>query len=102
MTYSSCNFGSFPSSLPMTLCDLNERICCLMSILALAFNATGRNPFVIADCFSASKSCLQSAHNFFATSNVIHERAETSPMFLFGLSSSKFSLPQLDLTTCQG
>ena len=39
---------------------------------------------------------------FFATSGVIQERAETASMFLLGLSSSKFSLPQLDLTTCHG
>src|SRR5207249_6918394 len=102
MMYSSRNFGSLPSSLPMTLCDLNERICCLITMLDFAFNATDRKCFVTADFFSASKSCPQSANNFFATSNVIHERAETASMFLFGLSSSKFSLPQLDLTTCHG
>src|SRR5437764_6871336 len=100
--YSSRNFESLPWSLPMTLCDLKERICCLISILALAFKATGRKSLVIADFLSASKSWPESVNNFLATSNVIHERAETASMFLFGLSSSKFSLAQLDLTTCHG
>src|SRR4030095_16834283 len=102
MIYSSCNFGSLPSSLPMTLCDLKERICCLIAMLALAFRTTGRKSLVIADFLRASKFWSQSANNFFATSSVIHERVETASIFLFGLSSSKFSLLQLDLTTCQG
>src|ERR1051326_3289476 len=72
--YSSRSFGSLPSSLPMTLWDLNARICCLISMLALAFNATGRKFFVTADFFSASKSFPQSVNNFFATSRVTHER----------------------------
>src|ERR1700757_3539924 len=86
----------------MTLCDLNERTCCSISMLAFASKTTGRKSLVIADFLRASKSCLESANNFFATSNVIHERAATASMFLFGLSSSKFSLLQLDLTTCHG
>src|SRR6476469_10305343 len=102
MTYSPFNFGSLPSSLPMTLCDLNERTCCLISMLALAFRATGRKFLVIADFLRASKSWPESANNFFATSKVIQERADTASIFLFGLSSSKFSLLQLDFTTCHG
>src|ERR1700747_1371637 len=102
MIYSSRNFESLPSSLPMTLCDLNERICCLIAMLVLAFTTTGRKPLVIADFLRASKFWPESASNFFATSKVIQERADTASMFLFGLSSSKFSLLQLDLTTCQG
>src|SRR3954471_3284036 len=100
--YSPFNLGSLPSSLPMTLCDLNERTCCLISMLASAFSTTGRKSLVIADFLRASKSWLESVNNFFATSSVIHERAETASIFLFGLSSSKFSLLQLDLTTCHG
>src|SRR5436853_1255654 len=102
MMYSSFKFGSAPSNLPITLCDLNERSACLIWIFAFAFNVTGRNSFVIADFLRASKSWPQSANNFLATSSVIHERADTASMFLFGLSSSKFSLAQLDLTTCHG
>src|SRR5215475_10081013 len=102
MTYSPLDLGSLPSSLPMTLCDLNERTCCLISMLALAFRATGRKSLLIADFLRVSKSWPESANNFFATSSVIHERAGTASIFLFGLSSSKFSLLQLDLTTCQG
>src|ERR1700757_4021878 len=100
--YSPFNFGSLPSSLPMTLCDLKERTCCLIAMLALAFRTTGRKPLVIADFLRSSKFWPQSANNSFATSKVIQERADTASMFLFGLSSSKFSLLQLDLTTCQG
>src|SRR3954447_25826264 len=100
--YSSFDFGSLPSSLPMTLWDLNERTCCLISMLALAFSTTGRKFLAIADFLSASKSCPESVNNFFVTSKVIQERAETASMFLFELSSSKFSLLQLDFTTCQG
>src|SRR5438093_9723080 len=102
MMHSSRNFESLPSSLPMTLCDLNERTCCLIAMLALALKAAGRKSLVIADLLRASKSCPESANNFFAMSSLIHERAETASIFLFGLSSSKFSLPQLDLTTCHG
>src|SRR5436309_15790898 len=102
MMYSSFKFGSAPSNLPTTLCDLDERSACLMSMLLFAFSATGRKSFEIADFLSASKSWPQSASSFLATSSVIHERAETASMFLFGLSSSKFSLAQLDLTTCHG
>src|SRR3954453_8822285 len=102
MMYSSRNFESLPSSLPITLCDLNERICCLISMLALAFRTMGRKSLVIADFLRASKFWPESVNNFCANSNVIHERAETAFMFLFGLSSSKFSLAQLDLTTCHG
>src|SRR5882762_1414515 len=102
MTYSPFNLGSLPSSLPITLCDLIERICCLIAMLALAFRTTGRKPLVIADFLRTSKSWPESANNFFATYKVIQERADTASMFLFGLSSSKFSLAQLDFTTCQG
>src|SRR4029077_5900817 len=102
MRYSSRNFESLPSSLPMTLCDLNERTCCLISMLALAFRTTGRKSLVIADFLRPSKSRPESANNFFATSKVIQERADTASTFLFGLSSSQFSLPQLDFTTCHG
>src|SRR4029079_12933451 len=102
MTYSRFNVGSLPSSLPMTLCDLKERICCLIAMLALAFRTTGRKSLVTADFLRASKSWPESANNFFATSKVIQERADTASMFLFGLSSSKFSLLQLDFTPCQG
>src|SRR6478609_4111167 len=102
MTYSPFNFGSLPSSLPMTLCDLNERICCLIAMLALAFRTTGRKFLAIADFLRPSKFSLESANNFFATSRGIQERADTASMFLFGLSSSKFFLLQLDLTTCHG
>src|SRR5204863_4622233 len=102
MTYSPFDFGSLPSTLPMTLCDLKERTCCLIAMLALAFRVTGRKFLVIADFLRPSKSWPESANNFFATSKVIHERAETASIFLFGLSSSKFSLLQLDFTTCQG
>src|SRR5438132_12635908 len=102
MMYSSFKFGSAPSNLPITLCDLNDRSACLILMFAFAFSATCRKSFEIADFLSASKYSLQSASSFLATSSVIHERAETASMFLFGLSSSKFSLAQLDLTTCHG
>src|SRR5436853_670317 len=102
MMYSSFKFGSAPLNLPMTLCDLNERSACLMLMFAFAFSATGRKSFVIADFLSESKSWPQSANNFLATLSVIHERADSASMFLFGLSSSKFSFAQLDLTTCHG
>src|ERR1043166_4323008 len=102
MMYSSRSFESLPSSLPTTLCDLNERTCCLISILVLVFRTTDRKSLAIADFLRASKSWPESANNFFATSKVIQERADTASIFLFGLSSSKFSLLQLDFTTCHG
>src|SRR5262245_51504634 len=102
MMYWSRNFESLPSSLPITLCDVNERICCLIRMLALALRTTGRKSLAIADFLRPSKSWPESANNSFATSKVIHERADTASIFLFGLSSSKFSLLQLDLTTCHG
>src|SRR5678816_948977 len=102
MMYSPFNFGSLPSNLPMTLCDLNERICCAIAMFALAFRTTGRKFLVIADFLRTSKFWPESANNFFVASSVIHERAETASIFLFALSSSKFSLLQLDLTTCHG
>src|SRR5260370_33523682 len=100
MMYSSFKFGSAPSNLPITLCDLNERSACLMSMLLFTFSAIGRKFFEIADFLSVSKSWPQSASRFLATSTAIHERDQTASMFLFGLSSSKFSLAQLDLMTC--
>src|SRR5256714_2803554 len=102
MRYWSFNVGSAPSNLPITLRDLNERTACLMSMFALALSATGLNSLVIADFLRASKSWPQSERSFLATSSVIQDLAETAPMFLSGLSSSKFSLAQLDFTTCHG
>src|SRR5207302_9496274 len=102
MMYSSFSVGSARSYFPITLCDLNERSVCLMSMFAFALSATGRNSLVLADFLSESNSWPQSANNFLATSSVIHERADSASMFLFGLSSSKFSFAQLDLTTCHG
>src|SRR5438045_9125497 len=90
--------GAFEFSYHVVRFERAQRL--LMSMFAFAFSATGRNSFVIADFLSESKSWPQSANNFLATSSVIHERADSASMFLFGLSSSKFSFAQLDLTTC--
>src|SRR5881396_1730391 len=68
----------------------------LLLDLDISFGVQRDRPKIFRDSsfLSASKSCPQSATIFFATSSVIQERTETASMFLFGLSSSKFSLPQ--------
>src|SRR5437763_14734308 len=102
MTYSFVNFGSLPSSLPITLCDSTERTCCLISKFAFTPSGTGRKSFLIADFFDESKACPESASSFLATSTVSQERTETAPAFLSGASSAKFSCDQLDRTTEHG
>src|SRR5438270_2747803 len=102
MTYSFVNFGSLPSSLPRTLCDWNERTCCLISKFAFAPSGTGRKFLLSADFFNASRSRPESASNFLATSRVIQERTEIAPAFLSDVSSSKFSFDQLVRTTQYG
>src|SRR5438045_9085444 len=95
MTYSFVNFGSLPSSLPTTLCDWNERTCCLISKFAFTPSGTGRKSLLSADFFNESTSCPESASNFLATATVIQDRTETAPAFFSGAASPKFPLDAL-------